>query len=172
MKREFNKFLKTLSEKELIKELQALYSKFEPVRQYYQLELSQDTTVVVREYRQKIKKEYFPNRGYGAARSGVSRKIILDFKKISVHAKDVIELWLYRTEMMLEFSIAYGDMEEAFYNSLTSGFEQACKLIQSECLHQEFKTYCQELIAKSYNLGWGVSFDLDYYFENCFGERP
>lgn len=50
MKREFNKYLKTLSQKEL----QILYSKFESVKKYYQLELSGDSTVVVKEYKERV----------------------------------------------------------------------------------------------------------------------
>lgn len=172
MKREFNKYLKTLSQKELIKELQTLYSKFESVKKYYQLELSGDSTVVVKEYKERIRKEYFPNRGYGAARSSVSRKVISDFKKISVHPKDIVELLLYRTEMMLEYTIAYGDIDEAFYNSLETSYEQACKLIQSEKLQMEYKVYCQELVGKANNFGWGVYDGLEYSFEKCFEKLP
>ncbi|MBL4650403.1 MAG: hypothetical protein JKY03_11795, partial [Aureispira sp.] len=144
----------------------------ESVKKYYQLELSGDSTEVVKEYKERIRKEYFPNRGYGAARSSVSRKVISDFKKISIHTKDVVILLLYRTEMMLEFTIAYGDIDEAFYNSLESSYEQACKLIKSETLQVEYQIYCQELVGKANNFGWGVYEGLEDSFEECFGEKP
>jgi len=170
MKREFNKYLKSLSEKELIKELQKIYTKFEPVRKYYQLELGNNSEAILNEFKTKIKKEYFPSRGYGSARNSVSRKVVSEFKKISVHSKDVVELLLYRVEMMLEFTLAYGDMDEPFYNSLESSFGEACKLIRKERLNHYYKEYCRELIGKSNNFGWGVYEGLDYSFEKCFGE--
>lgn len=170
MKREFNKYLKTLTKKELVAELQKLYTKFDPVRQFYQLELSDNSEAVLAEFKAKINKEYFPLRGYGAGRSSVSRKVISEFKKISIHSKDVVELLLYRVERMLDFSIAYGDMEEAFYNSLVSSFSEACKLIKKEILESDYKEHCRKLIGLSNNLGWGVYDDLDVYFVECFGE--
>ena len=169
MKREFNKYLKSLSEKELIKELQKLYTKFEPVRKYYQLELSDNTEAIVKEFKAKIKKEYFPPRGYGQARSSVSRKVITEFKKISIHPKDVVELLFYRSEMMLEFSLSYGDMEEAYYNSIYSSFKEACKLIAKEKLEQYYLQYCREFIVRSDQVGWGLSYDLAYLFREHFG---
>lgn len=170
MKREFNKYLKSLGKEELIKELQKLYGKFDSVQQYYKLELSEDSEAVLAEFKAKIKKEYFPTRGYGAARNNVSRKVIIEFKKISVHPKDVVELLLYRVEKMLEFTLTYGDIDEPFYNSLISSFEQACELIEKEQLQTYYKIYCQELIGQSTNFGWGVYEELNYYYEACYGE--
>lgn len=170
MKKEFNKYLKSLSEKELIQELQKLYSKFKPVQQYYQLELSDNSEVVLNEFKAKINKEYFPSRGYGAARNSVSKKVISEFKKISIHTKDLVDLILYRVERMLDFTIAYGDMDESFYNSLESSFDEACKLIKKEKLIRHYKTYCRELVGKSNNFGWGVYDSLDDSFRTYFGE--
>ena len=89
----------------------------------------------------------------------------MEFKKISVHKKDVIELLLYRTEMMIEFSKEYGDMNESYYNSLETGFTEACKLIREERLKHSFNEYCQKLIDLSYNFGWGVYDSLKYAYE-------
>ena len=136
MKREFNKYLKSLDKDGLTKELKKLYDKFDLVRKYYEIELSQNSDDVLKEYKLKLKKEYFPARGYGSARSGASRKIISEFKKVSVHQSDVVELLLYRTEMMLEYTLAYGDIDMAFYNSLCSSFSQACKIITKEVLQK------------------------------------
>lgn len=172
MKREFNKYLKTLSEKELVKEIQKLYAKFEPVRQFYKIELSGDTTALVATYKAKMKKEYFPSRGYGKARSSVSRKIFSDFKKVSIFQKDVIDLLLYRVEMMLDFTLAYGDIDEPYYNTLEKSFDNACELIKKEQLESFFKTYCKELVNKSSVFGWGVYDGMTYTYMNCFGEHP
>lgn len=168
MKRELTKYLKTLTEKELIAEVKKLYDKFDPVRKYYELELGGNSEKVLSEYKAKIEKEYFPARGFGKARSSVSRKVIADFKKISVFPKDLIDLMLYRTEMMLDFTNAYGDMDEAFYTSIESGFEQACKLIVQEKMEPYFRAYCEELIRKSNGLGYGVSEELYGIFEDHF----
>ena len=161
MKREFTKYIKSLDKEALYKELQKLYSKIPEVKKYYEMELSPNTQKIVEQYKKKLKNEYFPSRGYGKARSGASRKIVTDFKKISVHNADLIDLWLYRTEMMVEFTMAYGDIDEAFYNSLASGFDAACILIQKNKLEKQYHIYCQEIMRSLADIGWGVYDDLD-----------
>lgn len=106
VKTELNKYLKDLSRPELEKEVKKLYSKFKEVKKYYEMEFCEDTTEILNEYKDKIKQEYFPKRGFGKARNSVSKKVISDFKKISIFQKDVIELLLYRVEMMIEFTNA------------------------------------------------------------------
>ncbi len=81
MKKELNKYLNSLSEKELIQEIRKLYDKFNSVKKYYELELSDN-----------------------------SGKVLTEFK--------------------------------------------------SEKLEPYFRFYCQDLIDKTYNFGWGVYYDL------------
>ena len=37
---------------------------------------------------------------------------------------------------MLKFTMTYGDIDEAFYNSLTRSFDEACKLTKKEKLEK------------------------------------
>ncbi|MEM1135419.1 MAG: DUF6155 family protein [Bacteroidota bacterium] len=168
IKSELNKYLKEMDNKELIQEINKLYSKFSEVKKYYEMELTGDTTAIVEEYKTKIKKEYFPTRGYGQARNSVSRKIVNDFKKISVFDKDIIDLLLYRVEIMLDFTMAYGDIDEAFYSSLESSFEEAMKLIAKEKLQDDYEKQCKAFIKVSYNFGWGVYDNLTYLYQEYF----
>lgn len=166
MKKELNKYLNSLSEKELIKEVKKLYDKFPDVKKYYEMELGDNSEKILAEYKAKIEKEYFPKRGYGRAKNSVSKKVITDFKRIAVHQKDVAELLLYRTEMMLKYTNAYGDIDEPFYNSLESSFAQACEIIAEERLIPYFKVYCEELIESANGFGWGVHGTMgDIYHE-------
>lgn len=169
MKKEFTKYIKSLDEKGLYKELQKLYSKIPEVAKYYELELSPDTTKIVAEYKKKLKNEYFPSRGYGKARSSISRRIVLDFKKISVHPSDLIDLWLYRTEMMVKYTMSYGDIDEPFYNSLVTGYEAACKIIEKERLQQHYAIYCKEVVEPLSDIGWGVHDDCMEVYEDYIG---
>ncbi len=169
MKKEFTKYLKSLDEKGLYKELQKLYAKIPAVKKYYEMELSPNTDKIVAEYKKKLKKEYFPTRGYGQGRNSMSRKIVLDFKKIAVHPIDVIELWLYRTEMMVQFTMSYGDIDEAFYNSMATGFEAACKLMEKEKLQKHFEDRCHDIIYPLGEIGWGAYDELRYLYEQYGG---
>lgn len=166
MKKEFTKYLKSLDEKDLVKELQKLYNKIPEVAKYYEMELSVNNNKIIDGYKNELKREYFPARGYGHARSGVSRKIVLDFKKIAVHNVDVIDLWLYRTQMMAEYTMAYGDIDMPFYDSLAKGFEAACKLIEKEQLQKHYANRCQEVMGILKDIGWGIREDLKDIYDD------
>ncbi|MEM6297973.1 MAG: DUF6155 family protein [Bacteroidota bacterium] len=155
IKTELNRYLKEMDKSELEKEVKKLYSKFKQVKQFYEVELG-DSDAILEECKKKITQEYFPNRGYGRARNAVSRKVVTDFKKIAVFSVDVIELLLHRVEMMLKFTNAYGDITEAFYNSLESSFDEACKLIKKEKLTKDYIERCESLRDEAYHFGWGT----------------
>ncbi len=73
--------------------------------------------------------------------------------------------------MMIEYTKAYGDIDEPFYNSLESSFEEACKLIKEEQLEQEYRVDCRRLIDQTYQFGWGLYDGLTYsynsYLDDC-----
>jgi len=169
-KSELNRYLKELNQAELENEIKKLYSKFGVVKKYYELEFSQDTSKVLNEFKDRIKKEYFPSRGFGRASNKESRKVITEFKKISIFQKDVIELLLHRVETMIEFTKTYGDIDEPFYNSLGSSFNEACKLINSEKLEKEYRGECRRLMNETYHFGWGLYDELKYSYDNFFVE--
>ena len=54
MKRELKKYLNSLEEKELINEIVKLYDKFKLVKQYYELELGNDSSKLLDEFKEKI----------------------------------------------------------------------------------------------------------------------
>ncbi len=163
-KRELSKFLKQSSKAELEKEVKKLYDKFSEVKKFYEIEFTTDTTKIVKEYKKKLYKAYFTTRGApGKGSSNTSRKIITDFKKISIFPKDVIELLLYRVELMMDFA-SYGDLNEAFYNSLTRSFDEACQLIAGERLEEVFKNKCERLMQDAYSVGWGVYGAMEYSY--------
>ena len=170
IKSELNRYLKELDRTELEKEIKKLYSKFGDVKKYYELELGQDTSKVLSEFKDRIRKEYFPNRGFGRASNKESRKVITEFKKISIFQKDVIELLLCRVETMIEFTNNYGDIDEPFYNSLESSFKEACKLIKAEKLEKEYRGECRRLMNETYPIGWGLYEGLKYSYDSFFVE--
>lgn len=170
MKRIFIKFINTLDEQDLAKELQKLYTKFPEVKKYYEMELSPTTDKVVEQYKAKIKKGYFkPNGNFGRAKSSVSRKVIAEFKKIAIHQSDVVELWVYRTELMAKYVVERDYYSETFAGSLISSFETCCKMIVKERLESEFEPRCKEIVVLTHEL-WGLPDELQRIYEEYFGE--
>ena len=170
MKRAVIKYLKSLDEKELYQELMKLYTKFPAVKEYYAMELSPNTDKIVAQYKAKIKKVYFkPNGNFGRAKSSLSRKVITAFKKIAIHESDVIELWLYRTEMMTKYLVDRNYYSETFYKSLATSFETTCQLISKEKMETAFKTRCHDIVNAVSGF-WGLSEELQWIYEQYFGK--
>lgn len=161
MKKELNHYLAKQSKPELIHEILLLFDKFDLVRKYYEVKFCEDTGPILKELKEKILNEYFPLKGMPKARNSVSKKITSDFKKIAKDQKDVVDLLLFRTEIMVDYTEAHGDIDEPFYHSLGHGFMQACKLIQQEQLEESFKIYCKELVDSTKDFGWGVYEDME-----------
>lgn len=170
MKREFTKYIKSLDEKERYEELMKLYTKFPEIKKYYEMELSPNTDKIVNQYKAKIKKEYFkPSGNYGRAKSGVTRKLINEFKKISIYPSDVIELWVFRTEMMVKYVVQRNYYSETFFKSVATSFETSCKLIVKEKMETNFQNRCYKIVEVS-NDFWGLSEEIQWIYEQYFGE--
>jgi len=170
MKRELNKYLKELTKKELEAEIKKLYTKFKAVKNFYDMELSQDTAVILEQFKQRIQKEYLPIRGFGRASNRESKKVITEFKKICVFKEDLIDLILFRVKIMLDYTFTYGDIDEPFYSSMESSFGDACKLIKTEKLEQKYDGELRDLIEQASQLGWGVYDGLTYFYREFIGD--
>ncbi|THH39950.1 DUF6155 family protein [Neolewinella litorea] len=137
MKRDFNKYLDHLNEEELREELERLYGRFPVLREYYQMELT-DPKKVVDKYKKELRKSFFPSRGRGKRGRSVSRKIIKKFSEVSIHPKDLVELYFYRAELMAEYIGAQRIDSEAYHDSTVKAFEEACELADREVLLDYF----------------------------------
>ncbi len=168
-KAQLEKHLQSIGPAGVYKEILMLFSRFEEVKNYYEIALT-DSSEVLTEYKAKIEKEYFPKRGNGKARSSEARKVVSEFKKVAKNAEDVINLVLYRAEIMLRFTNEYGDIDMPFYDTLCRSYEEGCKLIAKHHLQEKYKANCEELIEQTHKFGWGVTEDMQQTFEQYFGE--
>lgn len=139
-------------------EVLTLAKRFKDVKMYFEMELGdvKQQTAVVDAVKQKIKKQYFPSRGYGNPKAAEIRKVISDFRKISVFPYDVIDVLLYRVEQAVDFTNAYGDISETFYTSTESAYEDALKLMQEHAL-DNFVARCLTIQRNAQQIGWGFS---------------
>ena len=144
MKRDFNKYVNHLDESELREELQRLYARFPVLKEYYQMELG-DSKKVVDKYKANLRKSFFPGRGRGKRGRSQSRKIIKKFAEISIHPKDLIELYFYRAELMAEYIAARRVDSEAYHESTVKAFEDASAMAENEVLLEFFGDGARQL---------------------------
>ena len=158
------KFLNTLSKEELIKHIIELDKKFKPVQEYYQLFLTNDIEAVVRKYKLVIENEFFPQRGEPKMRFSVARNAILEAKKLGLPPEDMADLMLFYVETGVAFTIAYGDIDEPFYNSMESMYIQVLKFMSIEGLLGHFQIRAEAIVDRTADTGWGFHDTLgDFY---------
>lgn len=110
-------------------------------------------------YRHKIIEQFFPRRGNGIGKLklGEARKAIRDYRKATGNLAGTLELMLTYVENGTRFTCEYGDIDEAFYNSLDSVLAELARLLVKEGpeLHPRFQERLQQVEYAASNIGWG-----------------
>ncbi len=169
--KDLKQYLDTRSREQLIAEIGDMFSKIESVKDYYQSKFNLGYSVEVSEkYKSIIKHEFFPTRGFGRAQLSVAKKAVSDYKKVSASKFGVADVMLYYVEMGVQFTNTYGDIDEAFYNSLESMYERAVKYIVQHGMQGQFEERCSKIVTDTSGIGWGFHDGLSYIYQEQFKE--
>ena len=67
------------------------------------------------------------------------KKIISDFEKMKADPVDVADLMLFYVEIGCRFTLAYGDIDEPFYDSFARYFDKTMKYIRANNLMSVYR---------------------------------
>ena len=108
-------------------------------------------------YRRKIVEQFFPQRGFGKLKLAEARKAIRDYRKATGNVAGTIDLLLTYVENGTEFTQQFGDINEAYYNSLESALNELATLLCGE--GRECYSQCRDRLARveqlANHIGWG-----------------
>ena len=142
------KYFKDCSKEDLEKDITEIFRKYPAIKEYYQTKiLPQADAEIIAKYKKIIENEFFPTRGYGNAKLSVAKKAIADYKKICQFPENLIDMMLFYVEQGVKFTNAYGDINEAFYNSMESMFAKTVELICKQDLKEVFQRRCQKIVG-------------------------
>jgi hypothetical protein len=96
--RALSKYLKELSQEELVDEINRLYTRFPLVRDYYIVELGSDNGQLLSKYKKQMAKLFKQGLNFVKVDINTCNKVVKDFSSISVHPSDTIDLKLYKVE--------------------------------------------------------------------------
>ncbi len=165
--RTLKQFLNSLSRPVLIKEIYLLVRRFSQVKQFYDSHFnSQAVKIDLEKYKDQVKHEFFPKRGFGKARLSIARKPVQEYVKINPNSKELVDLMIFYVEQGSRFTNEYGDIDKPFYNSMKSMFENALKLTVKLKLQDEFRGRCEKIVESVSRIGWGYYDDLKYMVEH------
>jgi hypothetical protein len=125
-------------------------------------------------FRKRIVEQFFPRRGYGKLKLAEARKAIRDYRKATGNIAGTIDLMLTYVENGTAFTREFGDINEAYYNSLESVMNEMAGLLCNEGaeLYPRFRGRIRHLVSYADHIGWGYG---DYlreqvgFLENEFG---
>jgi len=165
------KYLQSLARGELVKEIKTLHKLFPAVQEYYQIKLSDagdGEDALLAKYKKIIKNEFMPDRGFGKARLSVARKAVVDFRKIAKNKNNIADIMVYYVEMGVEFTNAYGDIDEPFYNSMGKMYDTASQYIKQHNLTIPFMQRLRNIVTETSGIGWGFHDELGEIFHDYF----
>jgi hypothetical protein len=163
------KHLDGLTKAELIAEIVELFTKYSVVKDYYFAALApQGIAQLSVSFKDIIKHEFLPERGFGKARLSIARKAVLDFKKICSDKVFLGDMMLYYVEMGVKFTNTYGDIDEPFYSSMESMYQNAVELITKHQLQPMFQKRCYQIVADTRDIGWGFHDILSETYDQHF----
>ena len=117
---------------------------------------------LLEEYREKIIHEFFPNNGrYDSfPQMGKMKQWIRDYRKGTGDLAGTTELMVTFQEQGADFTMDYGDINERFYDSLLSGWNDLMKMLTKDApeLFSAFRKRLLDIVKPVYGqIGWGYS---------------
>jgi len=131
--------LEELNKEELIAEIEKICTKFEVVKQYFEIELSGDAGKYLQKAKKDIDKQFFTSAGASRnAKASRLNTITKAFEQISIYKEDVIELILYRIEQTIKHKAKRGELTDALHQSTIRVMARVQAMIAAEGLEEKY----------------------------------
>ncbi|UOQ95459.1 DUF6155 family protein [Halobacillus shinanisalinarum] len=164
---DLKKELKTLDHKELTSIIVNSYKLNNEVKQQLSVKFNREDMVerLFHKYKKQIVDEFFPDKGFGKMRLSHAKKAISTYKKLTDDQEGTLELMLIYLETGVSFTNTYGEIDERFYNSMSSMFDKVTDHCQKEAIvFNKYQTRLKEMVENTEGIGWGFHDELSDIF--------
>ncbi len=164
---DIKKELKKLDKDKLIDLVADLYKNNKSVKEFFDFYVNPDERQLLEKYKEKVFEAFYPKRGYNYKLKD-GKKAISDFKKLGTSIGLLADLMLFYVETGVQFTNDFGDINEAFYNSLATTFVDSLTLMRKENLLDNFEDRVEKVVDDTNGIGWGfhdylVQVWIDFY---------
>lgn len=154
-KRALTKYLQSLDKQELEDQVLDLYTRFKPVKEYYNFVFNPKEDKLVEEAKFKISNEYFPlKRRKARARRSVAQKYIKQFLLLEMDAALIADVMLFNIETAQRFNDRKRINQEAFYKSMFNSFEQAVTFVTQNGLKAVYEKRISAIVEIAWDQEW------------------
>jgi len=161
------KELENLNKDQIITLIGELYKNNKANKEFLDHFANPDEKVLFEKFSQRIKDVFFPSRGKIDLRKG--RKALTEFKKMGTSTEKNVELMFFYIETGNEAAKNFWQLDASYYNSLSSVFQEALKLLQKEEMLAEFNAKILHLINKVSS--WTFRMNSNIIMENIFQNK-
>jgi hypothetical protein len=99
-----------------------------------------------------------------------AEKAINDYAKATRDNEGTADLMVYYVECGNKFTLDYGDINDAFYDTLVEMYEKAiksvCKLPKNR--QEPFRKRLEKIMKSANGMGWGYYDDLCHFYYEAF----
>jgi hypothetical protein len=158
----FKKHIAALSEEDLRMELVKLFISVKEVPAFYAIgtQTPAEAAKAVKDLKAKIYKQFWTPSGNPRNISNATiRKDLLAFEKAGATPADLLDVLVYRVELMTKCANEYGGSPDGDYNAAINAFDKAMELAHSHNLMTpEIQARCLEMFKAD---------NLDYWYIEC-----
>lgn len=122
-------------------------------------------------YKTEVRSDFFPAKGVGNGSPSIAFRMLLHVEAEATDPKQVIDFIYYCVETGVEYTDAYGDINEEFYAAFEDLFERAAQLALTNDQIDEFRARAHHIVSSTSEMGWGFHDELDRIFSEYFRDR-
>ncbi len=138
-KRALKSYLGELTKKQLQEQVLDLYTRFKPVKTYYNFVFNPKEEKLLDDAKFKISKEYFPvNTRKPKTRRSVAHKIIKHYIQLGVDAFVIADVMLFNIEIAQKFTARKLIKQDSFYSSMLKSLNEVVDYTEEHGIQSDF----------------------------------
>jgi hypothetical protein len=154
-KRALKSYLGELTKKQLQEQVLDLYTRFKPVKTYYNFVFNPKEEKLLDDARFKISKEYFPvNTRKPKTRRSVAHKIIKHYIQLGVDAFVIADVMLFNIEIAQKFTAKKLINQDSFYSSILKSFNEVVDYTEEHGIQSDFSERFLNIVKATEEQKW------------------
>ena len=171
-KRALIAYLRELTRKQLQEQVLDLYTRFKPVKTYYNFVFNPKEEKLLDDAKFKIGKEYFPiNTRKPKIRRSVAQKIIKHYLQLGVDAYVIAEVMVYNIEIAQQYTTKKFIKQDIFYVSMLKSFNELLDFVKNHGIETDFIARIKNIVAIAEALEWVNTIGFDDALEQFNEQR-
>ncbi len=161
-KKELRIYLNDLTKDQLKEQVLDLYTRFKPVKTYYNFVFNPKEEKLLEEAKYKISKEYFSlNNRKPKMRRSIAQKIIKHYIQLGVDGYVIADVMLFNMEIAQKYTKEKPIGQTSFYHSMLKSFQELVRFIDEKGLGDDFNMRISQILATSKEQNWPNYYEFE-----------